>query len=146
MLFRILFLAFISCSMTIGLLSCASDSGADLEPANPIIGDWYVEQAISRGIVVKGPPEKVKDVSFLSIYSDGTYESRGYIFDIRRGKYTCDTATSILTLDNQATSSGDRLFKYELIEGGKLMLSNTENGQSGTIMIELSSEKPAILQ
>lgn len=146
MLFRILILASICCSISIVILSCASDASTNEEQVNPIVGDWYVEKVISQGVEVKGPPQKMKDVSFLSIYADGTYESRGYLFDIRRGRYTYDATASILTLDNQAATSGERTFQYELIEESKLELAIIEKGQIGTITIELSLEKPAILK
>lgn len=124
--------------------SCTYNTATNSE--DPLIGDWYVVRAYTGGRESKGAPKRLNDVSFLSLYPDGTYESRGYIFDLRRGTWSNEEASQIITIDNQDTATGRRSFNYRFMNNGHLELSNLTDGQIGVLTIELSHDKPLILQ
>jgi len=126
--------------------SCGGDANPSENPKNPLVADWYLIEAYAGGRLTRSEPTQMKEVSFLSLYADGTYESRGFIFDISRGKWTEDKGAATITIDQQDTPSGERVFNYHIMEDDKLELALlTEQQLSATRMV-LSTEKPAIMR
>ncbi len=126
--------------------SCGGDTHASDDVENPLVADWYLKEAFAGGRQTRGEPTQMKEVSFLSLYADGTYESRGFIFDISRGSWTEGPGPATITIDQQDTPSGERMFNYRLMEDGTLELSLLTDQQLSATRIVMSRDKPAILQ
>jgi len=133
------------CTITL-LTSCGGDSNTSEGEQNPLVADWYLKEAYAGGRQTRSEPTQLKDVSFLSLYADGTYESRGFIFDISRGMWTEGPGPSTITIDQQDTPSGERMFNYRLMEDGNLELSMLTDQQLSATRMIMSTEKPAILR
>lgn len=128
------------------LSSCGEGTNASEDAQNPLVADWYLKEAYSGGRQTRDEPTQMKEVSFLSLYADGTYESRGFIFDISRGKWIEDPGAATITIDQQDTPSGERVFNYRIMEDGTLELSMLTDQQISATRIIMSTEKPAILR
>lgn len=128
------------------LSSCGGETNTSGDEQHPLVGDWYLKEAYAGGRQTRGEPTQMKEVSFLSLYADGTYESRGFIFDISRGTWMEGAGSSSITIDQQDTPSGERVFNYQLMEDGTLELSLLTDQQLSATRMIMSTEKPAILQ